>query len=205
MAVSDCGYYSYLSGKTARFLAHQERRGMSDGALARLPKRPHLPEPIILQPVLATKRHAINVTVQAAQIKARDRKRAQFFPRATAEVPPFRRDPNKGARLQRANAIIEIVAKEAGIEGWQMRNWRDQPRKSNRVALARNIAIHLIMSLVGVPGCVAADLFDFHDVAMPRWLAARVRRDMKSGHRAANALHDRAMTAIKARWPEYAR
>src|SRR6185503_18108539 len=109
---------------------------------------PHIVEPLLqIKPVLATKRHATNLAVQEAQLKREARKRgerAYFFKAATEDTPPFRRDPNKGARLQRANAIIEIVAKEAGVEGYQMRNWRDHPRKSNRVALARNISIHLV-------------------------------------------------------------
>ena len=36
--MGDGGHYSYLTGKTARFVAHQRSRGMSAGALARLPK-----------------------------------------------------------------------------------------------------------------------------------------------------------------------
>lgn len=206
--MSDTGHYSWLSGRTARFLAHQKRRGMSAAALERLPKVPKLPEPIVLQPVLATKRHAVNPIVQATQLAIQERKRRMKGKqkrrvKLTTRVPkavPWAKDPDRAERLQRAKEIVALMAEISGIAVRDM----DARNRNQRFSLPRDVAAFLMMNLVSVPSGVIAEIFDYDDGATARRMVFRVRARIRDKDPITTDLHDRAMAAVKARWPEYA-
>lgn len=172
------GYYSYLSGRTARFLAHQKRRGMSAAALDRLPKLPDLPEPIILQARLATQRDAINYANQAAQKNAPKppRNKRGHFERVPRPPRAYRlnwsRTIDQPETKARIAAIVKICADAynvcpADILCDAKNHWQARPR---------SVTIYLmrVVLRLGFPAIGAALERDhttcFHAFRRCRWL-----------------------------------
>lgn len=203
--MSDIGHYSWLTGRLSRLHAVQASRGMSAAALARLPQPPATyNEPLPVRTVLATKRDAIRYDLQAKMLKVQHERGAagRFKPSPYAKTRSltWEKDPQRHNRLQRMNAIIEIVAKAGGVEGYQIR----QKDARKRFTIPRSLAIHLVRKLVEPPVYVIADAMGYSDVSTPRFHASKVRRRLEFGHQAVVEIHDRAMAEIVKRWPEYA-
>jgi hypothetical protein len=178
----DCGHYSYLSGRLARFRAVQEARGMSPAALARLPKGSNLPEPVVLRPVLATKRHAINHLNQEAQ-KALVRKRGANGKFVASGQTPQRKtrirwvnyDPNINRSMPpRVQQIVRACAEAFEVSPGDLLsgakpNWIARPR----FAAIRLMRVLLRFSLPSIGRVLGRDHSScFHAFHRSRYLRA---------------------------------
>lgn len=204
--MGDGGHYSYLTGKTARFVAHQRSRGMSAGALARLPKVSDLDNAQLpTRSVLARKPTAHGIGIHPWSLKtpgmsetARERLRSAKchdlpFQIAWGGLPDER-------VTARAKAIINEVAAALGVEGYQIAN----RRQGSRFAVARQIAIYMVMQYAKTSIEGAAELFDLKDGKTIRYALGRVALMVEAGDRTFVLAHDAAQAAIVSRWPECA-
>src|SRR5262245_18876832 len=112
------GHYEYQTGRLARLLAYQRSRGMSEGALARLPS---LPQPKRREPpappvVLATSAHATRADLQEIGRKPKGPRDSggRFALVIAATLLPG--EPGEGAKTTRAKAIVGIVATAARLD-----------------------------------------------------------------------------------------
>ena len=201
------GIVSDILAKRASMRAAAIRRGMSPSALARLPQPARFDTDILLPPVmLATKRDATNLVQQAqARADALGRKKNSDWAPGKAvihatQVTSIPRAINYrigGNQIQRAKAIVALVAAVNGIEAHQITGHG----RERRIVGPRKMAIRAIYQFVRLAQARITDLFgcDFHTVHYhlkhSEWLL--------QNNAAFAASYAKACDAIKTRWPEY--
>jgi len=196
----ETGYYSYLTGRTARFIAHQRARGMSASALARLPQVSEWDETFRLRPVLA-KRPPFRPTA-GMKSELSEAAKEQLRAAKCRELPFQIKWSGKAddRTTARAKAIINEVASALNLEGYQL----TATGNGRRFSFARQIAMYMVMQYAKPSTESAAELFGLRDGKTIRYALGRISLMLEAGNRDVLLAHDLAKAAIVHRWPEYA-
>lgn len=203
VAESDTGHMTQMHERLVRFHAAQRARGMSEAALARLPKLPMRSAGVGLPPiVLATRNNAPDPAQQARakkSIQSRVRVRGVFAPR---NLPPdviergfYYRGETDPRELARVKAIAGEVARIYGI-GDPHRMLSSQ--RVRRFGLGRKITTKLAHDLVCMSISRISDVMGVDTTSIRYYL-----RWLDDNEKYAAVIYARALAAIRARWPEY--
>lgn len=181
-----------------------EKRGASEASLARFPAPTKPMPPLPKRATLAVAERLKN--------KARVAKMKRVFPtpgearhkrikrRAiTREVGRvgFSLPPNVTLRIK---AIAGEVAHAGGAQVSQVL----AHRALRYGAVTKHLAVYFAAKLTNAPMYRIAKVFSYVDHTSARYAVQKAEYLLNIGNPVAWAVHDRAISAIKARWPEYA-
>lgn len=216
--MNDLSFVKEVWERRASIARYQRSRGMSSVALANLRVVRELAPPMPSRTVLATRRDVIAeeracriVEARAFSVTARKirdvmpRKAGEFL-HATIKLQDINR-PNKPARsgilepqrVARVKAIVWEVAQAAGVEASQLLAYKS-PR---RLSAPKHMAVYLVAMLTDVSIRQISKIFGYDDEASARYGIQKTAFCLRNETATVVELHSRALTAIRARWPEY--
>lgn len=157
----DGGHFRQIQARTASLVENARQRGMSESALARLPKPTVVRRDVLPPVVLATKAHVID-RVHQAQGRAAGLKSAA---RRAAIRPLLKRV--RPARLHLANGradgegdralfeqIVDLAAASSGVTSYEIHDFK----RERKTVLVRHICWRLLREFTGLSSCAIARL-----------------------------------------------
>ena len=209
--MDDIGHAQMLFDRQYRLHASMRARGASASAIARLPKLPRFAKSPDLPPVLATYRDATNYAQQ--ELAKRGVRKRKYASKALALHAAIKRQPIERESdvekivgpihpqvTARVKAIAGEVAKAAGVPAEQILAYAT-PR---RLARLNHMAIYVATVLTDVGVIRLGEIFGYSDHTSARYGVQKAKYMLTMAYPSALELHEKALTAIKARWPEYA-
>ncbi len=195
-----------------RLHANSRARGMSEAAIAKLPKLPVYVKPIVVPPpVMATARNA-GFDMAASRV-ARDSAWKRFQKRGPGHLRrqeikalPFEHTthtihtPPSIAEMARAKAITAIVATAAKLEPYQI-GGKD---RSRRLTTIRHLAIKIVAELMHFSTPRLTKIFGFKNDSACRYAIQKAQWLLSLGDERVCQVYAESLTAIRQRWPEYA-
>lgn len=199
------GHYALIVARQEKLRAFQASRGMSAGALARLPQSPPPGKPPVLRAVLATRHDALKVDWASMTREDRRLYRDVAFIREVKATPldfgiKWSRQEADPADIARAKAIVREVARLARLEPYQI----FARGRGYRYSLPRQTAIYLVLSLVKLPLRPTAELFNYRDSSGAHYAAKRCRHRLARGDRQMEVFYHDALRAVQAKLAEAA-
>lgn len=201
------GHAQMLFDRQYRLHASMRARGASESAIARLPKMPRFAQTLDLKPVLATHRDATNYALQALAKQKRPTSHKALALHAKIKRQPIERKtdvekiigPIHPQVTARVKAIAGEVARVAGIPAEQLLAYAT-PRRLSR---QKHIAMYLAATLTDVGIIRLGEIFQYSDHTSARYAVQKASYMIRMAYPSVLELHDKALTAIKERWPEY--
>ncbi|MFP5204068.1 MAG: helix-turn-helix domain-containing protein [Acidobacteriota bacterium] len=193
--------------RIARLHESMRARGASEAAMARLPKLPRKVEEVTLRPVLATRSDAVNVAFQDLGRRKKAALHKALAMHARIKREPIERDaaveaivgPIHPQVTARVKAIAGEVAKAAGVTAEELLAYAT-PRRLSR---QKHMAIYLAAKLTDVGVIRLGEIFNYSDHTSARYAVQKAAYMLRMAYPSALDLHEKALTAIRTRWPEY--
>lgn len=153
----DGQYFHEIQARTASLIETARQRGMSESAIARLPKPIVIKREILPPVVLASKSHATRVNNQAAQKLAHRRAAARKVLKVKTKPELMRgRSQERADDFALFDSIVEIASEASGVSVAEIRDFV----RSRRIVPVRHTCWRLLREFTGLSVTTIARVTD---------------------------------------------
>lgn len=198
MANEITGIVEGLQVKRSALIRVARDRGMSAGALARLPQPLPPPKVAKFPPVVLARREATLQTKWHGKPRLRTSGRFASPDQVKSGLAVRLSAHEESDISQRAKAIVGMVARAFGFDPYQI----IEGSRYRRFGPARKVATFIVRTLMGIGWERTARALNITTTGGSAYLFSEGKRLVESDPNIAR-IHDAALTAIRKRWPEY--